>query len=146
MRHGIKGRKLNRTSSHRSAMLVNMACALVKHEQIKTTLPKARELRPYIEKIVTRARGATLHDRRLLFSILRDDVIVDKLITTLASRYQGRPGGYTRIIKAGFRYGDAAPLAYIEFVDRDINAKGQDSGPSQNALSDDDLNPVDQAL
>jgi large subunit ribosomal protein L17 len=127
-------------------MLSNMACALVKHEQIKTTLPKARELRPYIEKMVSRARGATLHDRRLLFSVLRDDAIVEKLITTLADRYKDRPGGYTRIIKAGFRYGDAAPLAYIEFVDRDINAKGQDSGPNQNALSQDDLAPFDQAL
>jgi large subunit ribosomal protein L17 len=127
-------------------MLANMACALVKHEQIKTTLPKARELRPYIEKMVSRARGATLHDRRVLFSVLRDDAIVEKLITTLANRYQDRPGGYTRIIKAGFRYGDAAPLAYIEFVDRDINAKGQDSGPNQNALSQDDLAPFDQAL
>jgi large subunit ribosomal protein L17 len=146
MRHGIKGRKLNRTSSHRSAMLANLACALVKHEQIKTTLPKARELRPYIEKMVTRARGATLHDRRILFSLLRDDVIVEKLISTLGARYQDRPGGYTRIIKAGFRYGDAAPLAYIEFVDRDINAKGQDSGPDQKALSHDALNPFDQAL
>lgn len=146
MRHGIKGRKLNRTSSHRSAMLANLACALVKHEQIKTTLPKARELRPYIEKMVTRARGATLHDRRILFSLLRDDVIVEKLISTLGARYQDRPGGYTRIIKAGFRYGDAAPLAYIEFVDRDINAKGQDSGPDQKALSDNALNPFDQAL
>jgi large subunit ribosomal protein L17 len=126
-------------------MLANMACALVKHEQIKTTLPKARELRPYIEKIVTRARGGSLHDRRVLFSILRDDAVVEKLINILGSRYQDRPGGYTRILKAGFRYGDAAPLAYIEFVDRNVDAKGQFSGPDQNAHQD-DLNPINEAL
>jgi large subunit ribosomal protein L17 len=127
-------------------MLANMACALVKHEQIKTTLPKARELRPYIEKIVTRARGGSLHDRRVLFSILRDDAVVEKLISILGSRYQDRPGGYTRILKAGFRYGDAAPLAYIEFVDRNVDAKGQFSGPDQNALTDNDLDPIRQDL
>ena len=147
MKHGITGRKLNRTSSHRQAMLVNLACALIKHEQIKTTLPKARELRPYLEKLLTRARNDnSLHTRRVLFSILRDDAMVTKLIEVLGPRYKQRAGGYTRIIKAGFRYGDAAPVAYIEFVDRDITAKGLDSGPDQNAIDEDELNPINQAL
>lgn len=124
MRHNISGRKLNRTSSHRQAMLANMAVALVTHEQIKTTVPKAKELRRYIEKLVTTARTPTLSARRKLISVIKDHLAVDKLISTLGPRYKERPGGYTRIIKAGFRYGDVAPIAYIEFVERDESAKG----------------------
>jgi len=124
MRHKINGRKLNRTSSHRQSMLANMAVALVMNEQIKTTLPKAKNLRPYIERLVTRAKSPTLANRRLAISKIKDKAAVAKLISVLGNRYAARAGGYTRIIKAGFRYGDMAPLAYIEFVDRDINAKG----------------------
>ncbi|XLM34105.1 MAG: 50S ribosomal protein L17 [Rickettsia africae] len=124
MRHKIKGRKLNVTSSHRQAMLANMAVALVTHEQIKTTLPKAKELRPYIETLITKAKKADLMVRRSVLSKIKDKTAVEKLINILGIRYKDRPGGYTRIIKAGFRYGDLAPIAYIEFVDRDINAKG----------------------
>ncbi|KJW02088.1 ribosomal protein L17 [Rickettsia endosymbiont of Ixodes pacificus] len=124
MRHKIKGRKLNVTSSHRQAMLANMAVALVTHEQIKTTLPKAKELRPYIETLITKAKKADLTVRRSVLSKIKDKKVVEKLINILGTRYKDRPGGYTRIIKAGFRYGDLAPIAYIEFVDRDINAKG----------------------
>ncbi|MFV9938130.1 50S ribosomal protein L17 [Rickettsia conorii] len=124
MRHKIKGRKLNVTSSHRQAMLANMAAALVTHEQIKTTLPKAQELRPYIETLITKAKKADLTVRRSVLSKIKDKKAVEKLINILGTRYKDRPGGYTRIIKAGFRYGDLAPIAYIEFVDRDINAKG----------------------
>ncbi|HJD59124.1 MAG TPA: 50S ribosomal protein L17 [Rickettsia endosymbiont of Omalisus fontisbellaquei] len=124
MRHKIKGRKLNVTSSHRQAMLANMAVALVTHEQIKTTLPKAKELRPYIEILVTKAKKANLTVRRSVLSKIKDKKAVEKLINILGTRYKDRPGGYTRIIKAGFRYGDLAPIAYIEFVDRDVNAKG----------------------
>ncbi|HJD57888.1 MAG TPA: 50S ribosomal protein L17 [Rickettsia endosymbiont of Ceroptres masudai] len=124
MRHKIKGRKLNVTSSHRQAMLANMAVALVTHEQIKTTLPKAKELRSYIETLITKAKKADLTVRRSVLSKIKDKKAVAKLINILGTRYKDRPGGYTRIIKAGFRYGDLAPIAYIEFVDRDINAKG----------------------
>ncbi|WP_218461036.1 50S ribosomal protein L17 [Rickettsia sp. TH2014] len=124
MRHKIKGRKLNVTSSHRQAMLANMAVALVTHEQIKTTLPKAKELRPYIETLITKAKKADLTARRSVLPKIKDKKAVEKLINILGTRYKDRPGGYTRIIKAGFRYGDLAPIAYIEFVDRDINAKG----------------------
>ncbi|ABV85058.1 MULTISPECIES: 50S ribosomal protein L17 [spotted fever group] len=124
MRHKIKGRKLNVTSSHRQAMLANMVVALVTHEQIKTTLPKAKELRPYIETLITKAKKADLTVRRSVLSKIKDKKAVEKLINILGTRYKDRPGGYTRIIKAGFRYGDLAPIAYIEFVDRDINAKG----------------------
>ncbi|AFC70106.1 50S ribosomal protein L17 [Rickettsia amblyommatis] len=124
MRHKIKGGKLNVTSSHRQAMLANMAVALVTHEQIKTTLPKAKELRPYIETLITKAKKADLMVRRSILSKIKDKKAVEKLINILGTRYRDRPGGYTRIIKAGFRYGDLAPIAYIEFVDRDINAKG----------------------
>ncbi|MCX4080327.1 50S ribosomal protein L17 [Rickettsia rhipicephali] len=124
MRHKIKGRKLNVTSSHRQAMLTNMVVALVTHEQIKTTLPKAKELRPYIETLITKAKKADLTVRRNILSKIKDKKAVEKLINILGTRYKDRPGGYTRIIKAGFRYGDLAPIAYIEFVDRDINAKG----------------------
>ncbi len=129
MRHAKAGRKLNRTSSHRKAMLANMAVALIKHEQIVTTLPKAKELRPYVEKLVTLGRRGDLHARRQISAKLPEETWVKKLIETLAPRYADRPGGYTRIMKAGFRYGDNAPLAVIEFVDRDPEARGQDSGP-----------------
>jgi large subunit ribosomal protein L17 len=129
MRHRLHGRKLNRTSSHRKAMLANMAAALVKHEQISTTLPKAKELRPYVEKLVTLGKRGDLHARRLLMSKISDLATTSKLIDVLGPRYAGRSGGYTRVLKAGFRLGDNAPMAVIEFVDRDVSAKGQDSGP-----------------
>jgi large subunit ribosomal protein L17 len=130
MRHGMSGRKLNRTKSHRKALFMNLAQALVKHEQIKTTLPKAKDLRPVVEKLVTLGKRGGLHARRQLISHLQDEKLVTKLMTVLADRYKGRPGGYTRVLKAGFRYGDAAPMAIIEFVDRDPAAKGTDSGPT----------------
>jgi large subunit ribosomal protein L17 len=130
MRHGMSGRKLNRTSQHRRALFANLAAALFKHEQIKTTLPKAKDLRPIAERLITRAKNGTLHDRRLVFAYLRDDAVVSKLFSTLAGRYKDRSGGYTRVLKAGFRYGDAAPMAVIELVDRDPAAKGLDSGPT----------------
>jgi len=129
MRHGMSGRKFNRTSSHRKAMFSNMAAALIKHEQIKTTLPKAKDLRPIVEKLITLGKKGGLHNRRLAYAQLRDDVIVAKLFGPIAERYSQRPGGYTRVLKAGFRYGDAAPLAFIELVERDVAAKGLDSGP-----------------
>lgn len=129
MRHRNSHRKLGRTSEHRSALLSNMANALVKHEQIVTTLPKAKELRPYVEKLVTLGKKGGLSNWRLAFAELRDEGMVRKLFGGLAERYQGRAGGYCRIMKAGFRKGDNAPLAVIEFVDRDEAAKGQDSGP-----------------
>jgi len=134
MRHGFAGRRLNRTTGHRNALLVNLATALIKHEQITTTLPKAKELRPYVEKLVTLGKmGAkNLHARRQALSQLRNDTTtVEKIFATLAPRYASRLGGYTRVLKAGFRYGDAAPMAVIEFVDRDLDAKGKDSGPVQ---------------
>ncbi len=131
MRHRISGRKLNRTSAHRKALLKNMAAALIKHEQIKTTLPKAKELAPHVEKLITLGKRGDLHARRQAFAELRDNVMVEKLFSTIAERYGSRQGGYTRIMKAGFRYGDAAPMAVIELVDRDPEAKGQDSGPVQ---------------
>ncbi len=138
MRHGLSGRKLNRTSTHRKAMFSNMAAALIKHEQIKTTLPKAKELRPIAEKLVTLGKKGGLHNRRRAFAMLRDDAMVAKLFDALADRYKDRSGGYTRVLKAGFRYGDSAPMAFIEFVDRDLEAKGQDSGPTQDASDDDE--------
>lgn len=131
MRHGVAQKKLNRTASHRTAMLANMAASLIKHEQIVTTLPKAKALRPVVEKLVTLAKRGDLHARRLVISRLRDETQAKKLFDTLGPRYKARAGGYTRILKAGFRYGDNAPVAVIEFVDRDVNAKGQDSGPVQ---------------
>jgi large subunit ribosomal protein L17 len=131
MRHAVAGRKLNRTSSHRKAMFNNMAAALVKHEQIKTTLPKAKDLRPIVEKLVTLGKKGGLASRRQILASLKDDKLADKLLTTLATRYKARAGGYTRVLKAGFRYGDMAAMAIIEFVDRDVSAKGQDSGPVQ---------------
>jgi large subunit ribosomal protein L17 len=129
MRHRTSGRKLNRTSSHRKAMLRNMAAALLKHEQISTTLPKAKELKPYVDKLITLGKRGDLHARRQAVSVLRDRDLTAKLFDTLASRYAERNGGYTRVLKAGMRYGDAAPMALIELVDRDEDAKGQDSGP-----------------
>jgi large subunit ribosomal protein L17 len=129
MRHLMAGRKLNRTSSHRRAMFANMAVALVKHEQITTTLPKAKELRRYVEKLVTLGKRGDLHARRLLIAKTRDRATAAKLIDVLGPRYEARLGGYVRVLKAGFRYGDNAPLAVIEFVERDVAAKGQDSGP-----------------
>ena len=129
MRHGVAGRKLGVTSSHRLAMFRNMAHALIKHEQITTTLPKAKELRPVAEKLITLGKRGGLHARRQAYAQLRDDVIVAKLFGALADRYKARAGGYCRVLKAGIRYGDAANMAIIEFVDRDVSAKGQDSGP-----------------
>ena len=131
MRHGVAGRKLNRTSSHRKALLANMSAALINHEQITTTLPKAKERGPFVEKLITLGKRGSLHARRQAISKVRDKTMVSKLFDTLAPRYEDRHGGYTRIMKAGFRYGDAAPMAVIEFVDRDEEAKGQDSGPVQ---------------
>lgn len=129
MRHRKSGRKLNRTASHRKAMFKNMAAALIKHEQIITTLPKAKELRPVVEKLITLGKRGDLHARRLVFAKLRDDGMTKKLFDVLANRYRERPGGYTRVLKAGFRYGDSAPMAVIELVDRDEDARGLDSGP-----------------
>ena len=129
MRHGAAHRKLGRTSSHRTAMFANMAASLIKHEQIKTTLPKAKELRPFVEKLVTLAKKGDLHARRQAISQVRDVTQVGKLFDTLGSRYAERNGGYIRIMKAGYRHGDNAPMAVIEFVDRDVDAKGKDSGP-----------------
>ena len=129
MRHRMSGRKLNRTSAHRKAMFSNMAAALLKHEQIKTTLPKAKELSPIVDRLITLGKRNTLHTRRWAHSILQDDATTAKLFETLAPRYSERQGGYTRVLKAGFRYGDSAPMAVIELVDRDPDAKGLDSGP-----------------
>lgn len=129
MRHRHSGRKLGRTGAHRKALLKNLSAALIKHEQIGTTLAKAKELAPYVEKLVTLGKRGSLHARRQAFARLRDDAMVRKLFDTLAPRYADRHGGYTRVLKAGFRYGDAAAMAIIEFVDRDPDAKGQDSGP-----------------
>jgi large subunit ribosomal protein L17 len=143
MRHGLRGRKLNVTSQHRIAMFANMAQALIKHEQITTTLPKAKDLRPIVEKLVTigkQAIGATpekkLHARRQLIARLRDKALTEKVLTTLSDRYATRKGGYIRVLKAGFRYGDNAPLAIIEFVDRDESAKGKNSGNEEFVAAD----------
>ena len=129
MRHGNSGRKLNRTASHRKAMFANMSAALIKHEQIVTTLPKAKDLRPIVEKLITLGKRGDLHARRQAIAQMRDEDQVRKLFEILGPRYKDRQGGYIRIMKAGFRYGDNAPMAVIEFVDRDVNAKGLDSGP-----------------
>jgi large subunit ribosomal protein L17 len=131
MRHGNAHRKLNRTAEHRRAMFANMAAALIKHEQIVTTLPKAKDLRPIVEKLVTLGKRGDLHARRQAISEIRDIAMVKKLFEVLGPRYKERTGGYTRVLKAGFRYGDSAPVAVIEFVDRDVDAKGKDSGPAQ---------------
>jgi len=132
MRHGNRGRKLNRTHEHRSAMFANLAAALIKHEQISTTLPKAKDLRPIVEKLVTLAKKGGLHARRQAISQIGDEEQVGKLFGVLADRYRARNGGYTRVLKAGFRHGDSAPMAVIEFVDRNPDEKGKDSGPPQN--------------
>ena len=145
MRHRISGRKLGVTSTHRAAMFRNMAVALLKHEQITTTLPKAKELRPVTEKLLTLGKRGGLHARRQAYAQLRDDTIVEKLFGTLADRYRTRAGGYTRVLKAGIRYGDAANMAVIELVDRDPMAKGLDSGPKQDVGGDDDEAPEAQA-
>ncbi|MBB3939827.1 ribosomal protein L17 [Novosphingobium fluoreni] len=129
MRHKMGGRKLQRATGHRTALLRNMAAALIKHEQIKTTLPKAKELRPYVEKLITLAKRGGLSNRRLAHARLMDETQEKKLFEVLAERYSGREGGYIRIIKAGYRGSDAAPMGVIELVDRDVDAKGQDSGP-----------------
>ena len=131
MRHGNANRKLNRTSSHRKAMFANMSAALIKHEQIVTTLPKAKELRPIVEKLITLGKRGDLHARRQAIAQMRDEAQVQKLFATIGPRYKDRNGGYIRILKAGFRFGDNAPQAVIEFVDRDVDAKGLDSGPVQ---------------
>jgi large subunit ribosomal protein L17 len=127
----MSGRKLNRTSSHRKALFMNLSQALIKHEQITTTLPKAKDLRPIVEGLITKGKKGGLANRRLLIAQLQNEALVEKLMTVLATRYKTRAGGYTRILKAGFRHGDMAPMAVIEFVDRDVSAKGQDSGPKQ---------------
>jgi large subunit ribosomal protein L17 len=129
MRHGVAHRKLGRTSAHRTAMFANMAASLIKHEQIVTTLPKAKELRPFVEKLVTLAKKGDLHNRRIAISRVRDVAQVGKLFSVIGPRYKDRNGGYIRVLKAGFRYGDNAAMAVIEFVDRDVAAKGLDSGP-----------------
>lgn len=131
MRHRKGPRKLNRTSTHRKAMFANMAAALVKHEQITTTLPKAKELRRVVDKLISLGKRGDLHARRQALRTIRDRALVEKLFSTLAERYADRPGGYTRVLKAGYRYGDSAPIAIIELVDRDEDAKGLDSGPAQ---------------
>jgi large subunit ribosomal protein L17 len=136
MRHRYSGRKLNRTSQHRQMLFRNMAQALIKHEQIVTTLPKAKELRPVVERLITLGKRGDLHARRLANARLRDDAMTRKLFEVLGPRYEDRNGGYTRIMKAGFRYGDSAPMAVIELVDRDEDARGQDSGPVQNDETD----------
>ncbi len=133
MRHRVAGRKLQRTSSHRAALFRNMAAALVKHEQITTSVAKAKELRPYVEKLVTLAKKGGLSNRRLAHARMMDETQLKKLFDVIAPRYAERNGGYTRVIKAGIRASDASPIAIIEFVDRDVSAKGQDSGPAQNA-------------
>ncbi|MBM3620006.1 MAG: 50S ribosomal protein L17 [Alphaproteobacteria bacterium] len=130
MRHGMSGRKFNRNSSQRKALFKSLSLALIKHEQIRTTLPKAKDIRPIVERLVTLGKRGDLHARRQALAQLGDEAIVQKLFSTIAERYKTRAGGYTRVLKAGFRYGDAAPMALIEFVDRDVEAKGQDSGPS----------------
>ncbi len=131
MRHAQTHRKFNRRSDHRRAMLANLAAALIKHEQIVTTLPKAKDLRPIVEKLVTLGKRGGLHARRQAIAQMRDIAMVRKLFDVLGPRYKDRKGGYTRVLKAGFRYGDSAPVAVIEFVDRDVEAKGKDSGPVQ---------------
>ncbi len=128
MRHGFKKRTLNKKIAHRRSMFANMAVSLIKHEQIKTTLPKAKELRPVVEKLITKGKDGTLHARRQLIAFLRDEAMVEKLMSVLCPRYKERAGGYVRVLKAGFRFGDCAPMAVVELVDRDVTAKGKDSG------------------
>jgi large subunit ribosomal protein L17 len=133
MRHGFRGRRFNRSSEHRQAMFANMSCALIKHEQIVTTLPKAKDLRPVVEKLITLGKRGDLHARRQAIAQIKDVALVKKLFDVLGPRYKERNGGYCRVLKAGFRYGDNAPLAVIEFVDRDVEARGKDSGPTMKA-------------
>lgn len=133
MRHGYRGRRFSRTAEHRKAMFKNLAQALIKHEQIVTTLPKAKDLRPVVEKLITLGKRGDLHARRQAIARIQDETLVAKLFDVLGPRYAERPGGYTRVLKAGFRYGDNAPMAVIELVDRDPEAKGKDSGPSVEA-------------
>lgn len=137
MRHHRARRKLNRTASHRRALFANMAAALIKHEQVVTTLPKAKELRRVTDKLITLAKRGNLHSRRLAVSRVRDEAMVKKLFDILGPRYADRTGGYTRVLRAGYRYGDSAPMAVIELVDRDPDARGHDSGPTQDQQSDD---------
>jgi large subunit ribosomal protein L17 len=139
MRHGMSGRKFGRTRAHRRAMLANLAAALLKHEQIVTTLPKAKDIRPYTEKLITLAKRGDLHARRQVVSTLRDEKVAKKLFEVLGPRYAERPGGYIRIMKAGFRHGDAAPMAVVELVDRDPEAKGTDSGPTAEQVDQDEF-------
>ena len=138
MRHRLAGRKLNRTASHRRALFANMSAALIKHEQIVTTLPKAKELRRFADRLITLAKRGNLHSRRLAVARVRDEVMVKKLFDLLGPRYKERSGGYTRVLRAGYRHGDSAPMAVIELVDRDPEARGQDSGPTQD--TDEDVN------
>jgi large subunit ribosomal protein L17 len=138
MRHGFAGRRFNRSTPHRKAMFANMAAALIKHEQIETTLPKAKDLRRVVDRLITLGKRGDLHARRQAISRLRDPKITEKLFGELAERYKKRPGGYTRVLKAGFRYGDMAPMAVIELVDRDPEAKGLDSGPTQETAEADE--------
>ncbi|MDB5317954.1 MAG: ribosomal protein [Rhodospirillales bacterium] len=138
MRHGMAGRKLNVTSTHRLAMFRNMATSLLKHEQITTTLPKAKELRPYVERIITLGKRGGLHARRQAYAQLMDPKVVDKLFTEIAERYKTRAGGYTRVLRAGVRYGDAATMAVIELVERNVAAKGLDSGPKPEVVEADE--------
>ena len=142
MRHGKVHRKFNRTAEHRRAMFGNMCAALIKHEQISTTLPKAKDLRPVIEKLVTLGKRGDLHARRQAIAQIRDVAMVKKLFEVIGPRYKDRNGGYTRVLKAGFRYGDSAPAAVIEFVDRDVDAKGLDSGPVQEKKTEAEAQPA----
>lgn len=142
MRHKKLGRRFGRQSAHRQAMFSNMAAALIKHEQISTTLPKAKDLRPIVERLITLGKRGGLHARRQALSVLKDAKLTDKLFTVLAERYKERKGGYTRVMKAGFRFGDAAPAAVIEFVDRDPAAKGLDSGPKPEAKQEAEEQPA----
>ncbi|MFL2525301.1 MAG: 50S ribosomal protein L17 [Pelagibacteraceae bacterium] len=143
MRHKLTNRKLNRTSEHRKALIKNMLNALIKHEQIETTLPKAKELKIAIDKIITLGKKNSLSSKRILLSKLQDQNIVKKLTTTLIKRYEKRSGGYSRIVRSGYRYGDNAPKAYIELVDKDFNAKGQDSGPTQKKIENKEQEKVE---
>ena len=145
MRHRVLKYKLNRTTSHRKALLNNMALALIKHEQISTTLVKAKNLRPFVEKIITLAKKGSLSSRKKAFSILKNKKIIEKLFTNIAKRYEARKGGYIRILKNGFRYGDMAPLAVIELVDRDEEAKGLDSGPVQKKKQEEEVKPDEKS-
>ena len=143
MRHKLTNRKLNRTSEHRKALIKNMLNALIKHEQIETTLPKAKELKIAIDKIITLGKKNSLSSKRILLSKLQDQNIVKKLTTTLIKRYEKRSGGYSRIVRSGYRYGDNAPKAYIELVDKDFNAKGQDSGPTKKKIENKEQEKVE---